>query len=86
VPTGQLRVIGKPVCWKVRYPVDPSAHSLQPATLCESYQYKILIPLGICVFGREQAIMLFGKCIQLVHSLAICTERRGYEASAARLT
>jgi hypothetical protein len=27
-----------------------------------------LNPLGTRVFGREQAIMLFGKCIQLVHA------------------
>jgi hypothetical protein len=29
-----------------------------------------LYPLGACVFGREQTIMLFGKCIQLVHASA----------------
>jgi hypothetical protein len=27
-----------------------------------------LNPLGACVFGREQAAVLFGKCIQLVHA------------------
>jgi len=61
-------VLGKPVCRKVGNPVDPSIHALQPATLCEPHQYRILNPLGTCVFGREQATMLFGKCIQLVHA------------------
>src|ERR1035441_3235249 len=67
-PQDSFAVLGKPVCRKVCDPVDASAHSLQPATLRKPYQHRVLNPLGTCVFGREQAIMLFGKCIQLVHA------------------
>jgi hypothetical protein len=69
-PQDSFAVLSKPVCRKVRDPVDPSAHSLQPTPLREPNQYRILNPLGTSVFGREQAIMLFGKCIQLVHASA----------------
>ena len=69
-PQDSFAVLSKPVCRKVRYPIDPSTHSRQPATLRKPYQYGVLDSQGACVFGREQAIMFFGKCIQLVHASA----------------
>ena len=67
-PQDRFAVLGKPVCRKVSNPVDTSAHPLQPATLSKPNQHRVLNPLGTRVFGREEAIMLFGKCIQLVHA------------------
>jgi len=69
-PQDRFTVLGKPVCRKVSNPVDTSAHSLQPTTLCEPYQYGVLNPQGACIFGHEQAIVFLGKCIQLVHASA----------------
>src|ERR1035438_9454908 len=69
-PQDRFAVLGKPVCRKVCDPVDASAHSLQSATLRKPHQYGVLNSQGARVFGREQAIVLFGKCIQLVHASA----------------
>jgi len=67
-PQDCLAVLGKPACRKVRNPVDPPAHALQLATLRKANKHRILNPQRTCIFGREQAITLFGKCIQLVHA------------------
>jgi len=40
-PQDSFAVLGKPVCRKVRDPVNPSAHSLQPATLREPNQHRV---------------------------------------------
>ena len=49
-PQDRFAVLGKPVCRKVSDPVDPSAHSLQPAPLREPNQYGVLDSQGACVF------------------------------------
>jgi hypothetical protein len=56
-PQDRFAVLRKPVCRKVRDPVDPSAHSFQPATLREPNQHGVLDSQSACQ-GRSEGKLL----------------------------
>ena len=62
-PQNGFAVLSEPICRVIGYAVDPSAHSLQTAALRQPNQDGILNPESACLLRREQAVMLFGKCV-----------------------
>ena len=62
-PQDRLAVLSQPVCRIVSNSIDTSGHALQPATLRQPNQHGILDSQRAHFFGRQQAVMLFGKCI-----------------------
>jgi hypothetical protein len=60
----------KPIRWILCDPVDPSGHALQPTALCEPNQDGVFDSQSAGISRQEQAAMLFGKFIELVHASA----------------
>ena len=58
---GAVGVMPSPIWRWAQHEAGSSEVAGGGATLRKTNQYRILNPLCTCVFGREQAIMLFGK-------------------------